>query len=130
MLAYATLIGTVFSFLSWYPLYLHQQNLSNVSGYISMLFDIGSIVGSFVLGYLYQVEKQTSSASESKSFYTKALTMCLRWKLAIWIMACIFTLGAFVLADNMSIVFYCLLTFFVGIFLSGLAFVISMHEII
>jgi hypothetical protein len=38
----------------WYPIYLSSEGLDNVSGYISMLFDISSVFGGAIIGKLAQ----------------------------------------------------------------------------
>lgn len=48
-----------YSFLFWYPTYLYVQGFKKISGYITMLFDLTSILGSYLIGKMMMYDKAT-----------------------------------------------------------------------
>ncbi len=64
MLTYIIMKGMVYTFLLWYPLFLDSVNLKRYSGYITILFEVAAIIGSFVLGKLYEYNGNGKNQSQ------------------------------------------------------------------
>jgi hypothetical protein len=57
---------TVYTFLMWFPIYLVSKNLGSFSGYITMLFDIGGVLGGYYMGKLYTQYHQQAGKAKHK----------------------------------------------------------------
>jgi hypothetical protein len=64
--AYTIIKAMVYTFLLWFPIYLDSVKLKRYSGYITILFEVGAIVGSFLLGKLYDYEGKRLMRSAEK----------------------------------------------------------------
>ena len=109
----------------WFPIFLDSKNFSHVSGYVSMLFDIGGTIGAYFIGYLqgktFQMEHSLNQNIHPLKKYF------LEYKYLLITFLIILQLGLFIIVQR-SFVTYALLTFFTGLTLSGAFNVISGHN--
>ena len=68
---YTVIKAMVYTFLLWYPIFLDSQRLKKFSGYITILFEIAAIIGSLVLGKLYEYEGRYNKRKQNHNKNTK-----------------------------------------------------------
>lgn len=107
----------------WYPTFLYIQGFERISGYITMLYDISSILGSYLVGKMNMYDKATCrrcgvEQSESNKFL-KAMNILFKLK-NVLIMCFSISMGFLFLENFGSLLANILITILLGCTIGGI----------
>jgi hypothetical protein len=121
----ALLKSILYGFLMWMPTYLTTKNYTSYKSTVPIAFEIGAMVGSYILGYFYNSIPQDDNREKSSELFNNLKIYSLFYScLAV---TTLFTVFYFF---NITISIYFVLSTFCGAFLGGCFNMLASNEVI
>lgn len=67
ILSFSFFKAVIYSYELWTPKFLVEVGFANYSGYVPMVFDFSTLIGSYIMGHIYKAESNNDMAKNDTS---------------------------------------------------------------